>query len=485
MQMSSLLSVTSSPPTLRRCSCGGECDDCKRKRVQMQQSAHERSSVHSGAAMSSVASALQSPGQPLEPDVRGYFEDRLNHSFAKVRIHADDRAGASAQAMGAAAYTVGSNIVFAPGRWSPESAEGRSLLAHELVHTMQQRDAAHGVVQPMEVGPVDDTFEREADAIAKKVTASPGVSRSTILPRSDVALEEGKEEEQREPEESAETPAAAASPVKSEAERPATPRQQLPPGELRIQRRTTVNAPTVTNESPAAIIKNEGLNSDASLGQTAMVLNGTVMRPGTNVQSALGLPRVTRSIDTQNSVVRCRLSNAIDITLGHEVRVLSPAPRGGWRGTVTVDDVRTLGGPVGRACRRRRGADNVSFTVRGRPSDRALVTRVQTAENEHVTENTRAFTRHMVPLHDRIAQLAANDTTTPCTTTGTVTTCNADDCVQKLRTDLGLDQRLRDFTTEQQDAVRAHDGTGGDHILSVDRALTPNCRSLTFRVDAR
>jgi uncharacterized protein DUF4157 len=44
---------------------------------------------------------------------------------------------------------VGNDIVFGPGGFAPETREGKSLLAHELTHVIQQTGAtpASGVVQ--------------------------------------------------------------------------------------------------------------------------------------------------------------------------------------------------------------------------------------------------------------------------------------------------------------------------------------------------
>jgi len=58
----------------------------------------------------------------------------LSFDFSKIRIHTDERAAKSARAVGARAYTVGSDIVFAEGQYQPFDAPGRHLLAHELVH---------------------------------------------------------------------------------------------------------------------------------------------------------------------------------------------------------------------------------------------------------------------------------------------------------------------------------------------------------------
>lgn len=68
------------------------------------------------------------------------MEPRFGHGFGHVRVHTDERAAESARAVGALAYTVGSNIVFGSGQYAPATQTGRRLLAHELTHVEQQRD---------------------------------------------------------------------------------------------------------------------------------------------------------------------------------------------------------------------------------------------------------------------------------------------------------------------------------------------------------
>ena len=75
------------------------------------------------------------PGQPLPPDLRGEMERALGADFAAVRIHV----GRQAAAIGALAFTAGSDIFFAQGRYLPQTTEGRRLLGHELAHVVQQR----------------------------------------------------------------------------------------------------------------------------------------------------------------------------------------------------------------------------------------------------------------------------------------------------------------------------------------------------------
>src|SRR6185437_7657208 len=90
-----------------------------------------------------VDAALRSPGAPLDAATRAFIEPRFGYDFSHVPVHADARAGDSARALGAAAFTVGSHIVFAPGRYQPATSAGRYLLAHEAAHVVQQtRDGA-------------------------------------------------------------------------------------------------------------------------------------------------------------------------------------------------------------------------------------------------------------------------------------------------------------------------------------------------------
>jgi hypothetical protein len=63
---------------------------------------------------------------------------RFGHDFGEVRIHTDAKAADSARAVGAQAYTVGRDVVFATGRYAPQTLAGKKLIAHELAHVLQQ-----------------------------------------------------------------------------------------------------------------------------------------------------------------------------------------------------------------------------------------------------------------------------------------------------------------------------------------------------------
>lgn len=124
------------------------------------------------AAPSVVHRVMSEPGTPLSPAVRADVEQRFGQSFAAVRIHTDSSAAASATAIRARAYTVGSHVAFAQGEYRPETNSGRRLLAHELTHVIQQSGAVSSAnYGALAVAQSSNSLEREADMVAAKVVS--------------------------------------------------------------------------------------------------------------------------------------------------------------------------------------------------------------------------------------------------------------------------------------------------------------------------
>ncbi len=86
------------------------------------------------------------------------FEPRLGRDLSSVRIHAGPEASRAALALNAHAFTVGHDIVFGEGRYAPETSAGRRLLAHELVHTVQQQSTTAIQRQHAEAGGTRSVF---------------------------------------------------------------------------------------------------------------------------------------------------------------------------------------------------------------------------------------------------------------------------------------------------------------------------------------
>ncbi|MDQ3803241.1 MAG: DUF4157 domain-containing protein [Acidobacteriota bacterium] len=193
----------------RKCGCGthtiagGACEGCsKKKEGVLRRSVAGAGHVGVGGVPPAVGEVLGSPGRPLDAGTRSFMETRFQHDFSRVRVHTDARADESARSVGARAYTVGQDVVFAAGLYQPATAEGQRLLAHELTHVVQQqnRPTPQG---HLAIGEVNDPAEREADAVAAAVS---GNQRPPIVSRLPTAAL------RRQPKPTAPTPASPGSP---------------------------------------------------------------------------------------------------------------------------------------------------------------------------------------------------------------------------------------------------------------------------------
>jgi hypothetical protein len=91
-----------------------------------------------------------SEGVPLPQSTRDSFESRFGYDFSQVRIHADFQAAEATQAINARAFTIGRDVVFAKGQFSPQTDSGRKLLAHELTHVVQQQGGSQRILDGRE-----------------------------------------------------------------------------------------------------------------------------------------------------------------------------------------------------------------------------------------------------------------------------------------------------------------------------------------------
>jgi hypothetical protein len=104
---------------------------------------------------SGIARDIQSingTGQPLPISERAFFEPRFGGDFSQVRVHNDDRAGLISRSINARAFTLGRDVVFGAGQYSPGTPVGRKLLAHELTHVVQQRQGGASSRPPRSTG---------------------------------------------------------------------------------------------------------------------------------------------------------------------------------------------------------------------------------------------------------------------------------------------------------------------------------------------
>jgi hypothetical protein len=149
--------LSTGPLLQRKCGCGGSCGGDEKEQLQRS----SRSDAMGGAlAPPIVHDVLRSSGEPLDRSTREQFEPKFGRDFSNVRVHRDSLAAASADAVDARAYTVGSHVVLG-------SNASPATLAHELAHTVQQQSMSGG--GDLKIGAAHDEYEQQADALADSV----------------------------------------------------------------------------------------------------------------------------------------------------------------------------------------------------------------------------------------------------------------------------------------------------------------------------
>jgi hypothetical protein len=79
----------------------------------------------------------ESGGSPLAADLQERMGGKLGADLSSVKVHTGAGSERAAESYGARAFTVGSDIHFGRGEYSPGTREGDRLLAHELTHVVQ------------------------------------------------------------------------------------------------------------------------------------------------------------------------------------------------------------------------------------------------------------------------------------------------------------------------------------------------------------
>jgi hypothetical protein len=117
-------------------------------------------------AVHSEISATRGGGASLDAGVQERFSGSLG-DLSDVRVHTDDVADRLNRSVSARAFATGTDMYFARGEYSPGSAAGDRLIAHELAHVVQQRGAPSS--GPLTVSNPGDALETEADRVADEI----------------------------------------------------------------------------------------------------------------------------------------------------------------------------------------------------------------------------------------------------------------------------------------------------------------------------
>lgn len=360
----------------RKCACGessgisGECEECGKQGLSLQRSTgnSELETRNSDGVPPIVDDVLRSSGQPLDAETRAFMEPRFGHDFSRVRVHADARAAASAQAVNAMAYTVGANIVFDSGQYATGTEAGRQLLAHELTHVVQQGNVPLTPQARLVVGEPRDQFEQEADRVSEAVMKGSelqqriaGIAGVGEMDDDEAAISQDLNVDST-----------------TRPSRTTRPRAITPGKALSVQRAASFQLPGDVHpvNNAATQIANGGF-----AGQTWMTLNGTKLVDEASARAAIKDPSTTAQATLGSA--ECWLTS-VDNNVGSvDETVLTNGP---WN---KVTAKANLGARLGLSqCS---GADDATLTANGRPSDADVATANRTHEDHHARDDETVF----------------------------------------------------------------------------------------------
>ena len=142
-------------------------------------------------SIAAVRAAMRVPGAPLVPRERVHFETAFGCDLSQVRVHTDELAAAAASAVNAHAFAIGRDIFFAAGAFEPNTPRGRTVIAHEIAHVLQdpRRVEAAELDTAVEVTAPGDTIEIGANAAAAAIATGrlPAAAPAGGAPRARIA----------------------------------------------------------------------------------------------------------------------------------------------------------------------------------------------------------------------------------------------------------------------------------------------------------
>jgi hypothetical protein len=119
----------------------------EKEQTALQTKGETGSPTSAGPALSSRLQQRAGKGKTLSDQTRADMENAFGVNFGGVNIHTDPEAIRMSKELGAQAFTHGHDVFFNAGKYRPESADGKRLLAHELTHVVQQGGGKEKKVQ--------------------------------------------------------------------------------------------------------------------------------------------------------------------------------------------------------------------------------------------------------------------------------------------------------------------------------------------------
>jgi hypothetical protein len=124
-----------------------KCDECekeeKAQRSTLSPFIQTKANDDGGYTDDAISSKIQSTrggGQALPETTKTFMQRRFGADFSNIKIHTGNYAADLSTQLNAQAFTVGNDIYFNSGKFSPSTSQGKKLIAHELTHTIQQNN---------------------------------------------------------------------------------------------------------------------------------------------------------------------------------------------------------------------------------------------------------------------------------------------------------------------------------------------------------
>jgi hypothetical protein len=212
-------------------------------------------------------------GSALPSDVKSEMESGFGADFSNIRVHTGTKAADMNQYLRAKAFTNKGDIYFNQGKFDSASREGKTLLAHELTHTIQQGAATPKTdVQGTEKQTASENApkdKKEAQAISEteapalKVVAPPAKGGTvppaakdgkTVDPKTGKKDENGKETTEEE------TPKEEAAPEKKK------PDPKADPNFMAVTQNIAVTAEQQAEHQPAGELSEDSQEAAESPG---------------------------------------------------------------------------------------------------------------------------------------------------------------------------------------------------------------------------
>lgn len=142
----------SRPAQIQRKCAACEKDEIQRQPMQedaLQTEVSPGGPIRPSAQVESTIQQTRGQGSRIDDQTKGHMEHHFGADFSHVNIHTGNTAVQLNKELNANAFTVGNDVYFNEGKYSPHTSRGQHLLAHELTHTLQQGASRPGINQSL------------------------------------------------------------------------------------------------------------------------------------------------------------------------------------------------------------------------------------------------------------------------------------------------------------------------------------------------